>query len=107
MEFTGSQGLWTALAIILVVVIAVQLAFEGLVLGVGAFIVWALSGGRIKSGERRHLSKPPPKLSGGAVFYYENSGCYMYQNFVGLVGLLAVLLSLTAIFGIGMWVYAH
>jgi|SRR5882762_2201518 len=106
MEFTGTTGFWVLFAMIVAFTLVLQLAFEGLVLVVGTFVLWGLSAGRIRRGEFRHLGKAPPKPSGGAVFYYEGSRCYMYQNYVGLIGLVTVLLALTAVFGVGMWIYA-
>jgi hypothetical protein len=97
------QNLWIVLVIVITIVVVVQLTFDGLVLAIGSFTVWALSAGHIKIGVRRNLWKPPPKLNGGQVFYYENSTTYMYQNAVALVGLVVVLSGLTAIFGYGMW----
>jgi hypothetical protein len=106
MEFTGTTGLWGLFAIIIALTLVMQFAFKGLVLAVGAAVLWGLSGGRIRRGEFRHLGKAPPKPSGGAIFYYEGSHCYMYQNYVGLIGLVTVLLALTAVFGVGMWLHA-
>ncbi len=106
MEFTSTAGLWALFAIIVAFTLVMQFAVEGVVLVVGTLVLWGLSGGRIKRGEFRHLGKAPPKPGGGAVFYYEGSHCYMYQNYVGLIGLVTVLLALTAVFGVGMWIYA-
>jgi hypothetical protein len=106
MEFITTPGIWTFLAIAVAITLVFQFAFEGLVLVVGAFVLWALSGGRIKRGEACDLWKTPPKVAGGAVFYSEGEQRYMYRNFVGLIGFVAVLLGLTTIFGVGMWTEA-
>lgn len=47
------------------------------------------------------------QLNGGAVFYHEDSVCYIYQNYAVLVGLIAVLLIITAVFGVTVWTNAH
>lgn len=106
MEFIIASGFWKIIAIVVAITMLFQFAFEGLVLVVGTFGSRALSGGRIKRGEARDLWKIPPKPVGGAVFYSEGEQRYMYHNFVGLIGLVTVLLALTAIFGVGMWKHA-
>ena len=107
MDIPAPTNLWTVLAVIVAIVVVLQFAFEGLILALGSVLVWALSAGRIKVGERRSLGKPPPKLHGGNVFYFEESQCYVYQNYVVLIGLVAALLSLAAIFGASFWANAH
>jgi hypothetical protein len=107
MDIPAPTNLWTVLAIIVAFAVVLQFAFEGLVLALGSLVVWAVSAGRIKVGERRSLGKVPPKLNGGSVFYYEDSHCYVYQNYVVLIGLISVLLLLSAIFGASFWVNAH
>jgi hypothetical protein len=107
MDIPAPTNLWMVLAVILAIVVVLQLAFEGLILALGSVVVWALSAGRIKVGERRSLGKPPPKLTGGNFFYFEESRCYVYQNYVVLIGLVTVLLVLTAIFGASFWANAH
>lgn len=100
------NSLWILLIAFVILAVAVQFVFDTFVLAIGSLLVWVLSAGRIKTGERRNLGKLPPKPNGGRIFYYENSSTYMYQNFVALVGLVAVLSGLTAIFGYGMWTNA-
>lgn len=107
MDISAPSGLWMFIAVIVAATAVLQLAFEGLILALGSLVVWALSAGRIKVGERRSFGKPPPKLHGGTVFYFENAQWYVYQNYVGLIGLLAVVLLLSAIFGASVWVNAH
>ncbi|MDH4323980.1 MAG: hypothetical protein OEW90_07545 [Betaproteobacteria bacterium] len=107
MDFLTSPSVWIFGAIILGVTIVLQLGFEGLVLALGSMIVLALSRGRIRVGEARSFAKAPPKLHGGWVFYYENSQCYVYRNYAVLIGLVAVLLALGAIYGIGFYFNAH
>ena len=107
MEFNSTTGLWALLAIIVALGLLMQLAFEGMILMVGSFVLAALSGGRIRRGELRRFGKTDsPKLNGGTFFYYEGSCCYMYQNYVSLIGMLTVLLMLTLIFGLGVWFHA-
>ncbi|MGE0373482.1 MAG: hypothetical protein AB7Q01_16605 [Gammaproteobacteria bacterium] len=107
MDILSSPGVWIFGAIVVGAAIVLQLAFEGLVLALGSMIILALSRGRIKVGEARNLGKGPPKVQGGAIFYYEDSQCYIYRNYVGLIGLLAVLVALGAVFGIGFYANAH
>ena len=111
MQLTGPFDLWTGVAIVVAIVVVLtavlQLAFEGLVLALGTLVISGLSAGRIKVGERRNLGKPAQQLSGGAVFYYEGSVCHIYQNYAALVGLISVLLIVTAVFGVTVWTNAH
>jgi hypothetical protein len=107
MDILSSPSVWIFGAVIVGAAVVLQLAFEGLVLALGSMIIVALSRGRIKVGEARNLGKAPPKIQGGGVFYYENTQCYIYRNYVVLIGLLAVLLALGAIFGIGFYANAH
>ncbi|MBU1425528.1 MAG: hypothetical protein KKH12_03030 [Gammaproteobacteria bacterium] len=100
------NNVWIALVAVITLIIVMQFAFDAFILAIGSLIVWVLSAGRIKTGERRVIGKSPPKPNGGQIFYYENSATYMYQNFVALVGLVFVLSGLTAIFGYGMWTTA-
>lgn len=86
--------------------LALQFAFEGLVYGTGAALVWLFSLGNIRTGERRSFASPPPKLQGGSVFYRENATWYIYQNVAGIVGLLFWLALLLAIFGFSMFGHA-
>jgi phosphatidylserine synthase len=111
MQLTEPFDLWTGVAIVVAIVVVLtvvlQLAFEGLVLAVGTLVISGLSAGRIKVGERRDLRKPVQKLTGGAVFYYEDAVCHIYQNYAALVGLISVLLIITAVFGVTVWTNAH
>ena len=106
MEFASSTGLVGFFAILFALMLVAEIVFHGLVLQVGTFVVWVLSAGRVKRGVRRTLWKAAPKPKGGAVFYYEGSDCYMYENYVGLIGVATFLLALTVVFGVGMWVHA-
>ena len=106
MEIFSTGSIWTLVGVGLAIIVAIQFASEIVALAVGSLVIWALSFGRIKIGERRHLGKAPPTLNGGPVFYRVGARWYIYQNFASLLGLVVLLAALTAVFGVGMWLSA-
>ena len=100
------DGMWLLFGVLVFFSLVLALAWEGLVLSTGALLVVSLSAGRIRAGERRNLWKRPPKLNGGQVFYFEDSKCYIYQNYLPLIGLVFWLLCLFAILGFGLFTNA-
>jgi hypothetical protein len=105
MNLPTSADEWILVLELFGAIMLIQYAFEGFVVALGYVVVWLFSLGLIKVGVRRSFFKAPPKPDGGGVFYCENGRRYIYRNYLGLIGLAALLLF---VFGaiIGIPVYA-
>ena len=103
MEILNTSSLLKVFAMLFLAAMAFQFVFERFALMAGSIVIRMLSSGRIKCGVSRRIWKAPPKENSGLILYEENNQQYMYSNFVGLIGLTAILILLTVIFGLSMW----